>query len=185
MATGLVYSYQLLLLQAQRPLFKSVLSGSVLPVPVPIQPIANNESSVRDQSIVGKSNPEPETKAKMQESSGAPLNQIQKPSHVSFISHRASISLHDSKSMGLVHHTANSSNVKIVQVHDVISASAAAKPVVVQPLPTSLTQVIDSCSKESLSRPDLIKANNKVWGKKGQIELPHQVFSPYCFGTYC
>ncbi|CAK9318906.1 unnamed protein product [Citrullus colocynthis] len=157
--------------QAPRHVFKSVPSGSVQPVPR--QPIANNDSSVCDQPNIGTSNPEPETKKEMQVSSGAPVSQIQKPSHVSFVSNRASISLPDSKSMSLVHHVANSPNVKEVQVHDENSTSSAAKHVAMQSLPESLTQVIYSCPKESLSKS--IKADNKVSGKKGPIQLLHQV----------
>ncbi|XP_038881666.1 eukaryotic translation initiation factor 4G-like isoform X2 [Benincasa hispida] len=111
----------------------------------------------------------------MQASAGAPLNQNQKPSHVSFVSHRTSISLPDSKSMSLVHHIADSPNVKEVQVHDENSISSAAKHVEMQSLPGSSTQVIYSCPKESLSKSNSIKADNKVSGKKGPIQLLHQV----------
>lgn len=141
----LFLSVALTYLQTQSHLFKSVPSGSVLPVPK--QPLQKNDSSVCGQPNSGKSNPDPETKREMQVSSGSPLNQIQKPSHVSFISHRASISLPDSNSMSsLVHQIANSPNVKEVQVHGVISASSATKHVAIQ--------------------------------------LPHQVFSPYCSDSY-
>lgn len=122
--------------------------------------MAKNDSSVCDQPNMGKFNSEPEIKRETQVSAGATLKQNQNPSHVSFISHRASVSL--PKSTSLAHHVANSPNMNEIQVHDAASASSAAKHVAIQPPPGSLTQVIDSCPKERLSCSNLNKANNKV-----------------------
>ncbi|KAL0547987.1 hypothetical protein IC582_012426 [Cucumis melo] len=158
--------------QAPRHVFKSAPSGSVLPVPG--QQIARNDSSVCDQPNIGTSNPEPETKTEIVVLSRAPLNQIQKPSHESSVSHRASLSLPDNKSMNVMHHIADTPNVKEVQVHDENSTSSAAKHAAMQSHPGSLTQAIYSCPKESLSRTNKIKADNKVTGKKGQVQHPDQ-----------
>ncbi|KAE8650289.1 eukaryotic translation initiation factor 4G [Cucumis sativus] len=167
--------------QAPRHLFKSAPSGSVLPVPK--QQIARNDSSVCDQPNIGTSNPEPETKTEIEVLSRAPLNQIRKPSHESSVSHRASVSLPDNKSMNVVHHIADIPNVKEVQVQDENSTSSAAKHVAMQSLPGSLTQAIYSCPKESLSRTNKIKADNKVTGKKGLVQHLHQseVSNPICY----
>ncbi|XP_038900381.1 uncharacterized protein LOC120087619 [Benincasa hispida] len=163
--------------QAQCHVFKSVPSGSVLPVPR--QPIAKNDPSLCDQPNIGTFNPEPVTKRKIQVLSRAPLNQIQKPSHVSFVTYGTSVSLADSKRMSFVHPIANSPNVKVIQVHD----EKSTKHVAMQSLPGPLTQVVHSCSKESLSKSISIKADNKVSGKKGLIQLPHQieVADPNCY----
>ncbi|XP_022147112.1 eukaryotic translation initiation factor 4G-like isoform X2 [Momordica charantia] len=171
--------------QTQSHLFKSVPSGSVLPVPK--QPLQKNDSSVRGQPNSGKSNPDPETKREMQVSSGSPLNQIQKPSHVSFISHRASISLPDSNSMSsLVHQIANSPNVKEVQVHGVISASSATKHVAIQlPHQVGFHVSHDLASQDHTSRPysevsETVQASKSNAAKRGGTPTSNKVSGAEC-----